>query len=79
MAYLAFVVFMVAVVYVWPVEFRSPTRYGILVPYLVLFFEAILLTGLPMFQIDRKLWLVTVATAVLLLGSMGLAMRQGIG
>jgi hypothetical protein len=45
----------------------------------VLYFEAILLTGLPMFQIDRKLWLVTVATAVLLLGSMGLAMRQGIG
>jgi hypothetical protein len=77
--YLAFVVFMMAVEYVWPVEFRSPVRYGILVPYLVLFFGAILLMGLPMFHMDRKLWLVTVATTVLLLGSMGLAMHKGVG
>ena len=77
--YLAFVVFMIAVEYVWPVEFRSPVRYGILVPYLLLFFGAILLMGLPMFRMDRKLWLVTVATTVLLLGSMGLAMRKGVG
>ena len=41
--YLAFVALMVVVEYVWPVEFRSPTRYGILVPYLLLFFGAILL------------------------------------
>jgi hypothetical protein len=77
--YLAFVVFMMAVEYVWPVEFRSPVCYGILVPYLVLFFGAILLMGLPMFHMDRKLWLVTVATTVLLLGSMGLAMHKGVG
>jgi hypothetical protein len=77
--YLAFVVFMVAVEYVWPVEFRSPVRYGIFVPYLLLFFGAILLMGLPMFHMDRRLWLVTVATTVLLLGSMGLAMREGVG
>jgi hypothetical protein len=77
--YLAFVVFMVAVEYVWPVEFRSPTRYDILVPYLLLFFGAILLMGLPMFRMDRRLWLATVATTALLLGSMGLAMRKGVG
>jgi hypothetical protein len=77
--YLAFVALMVAVDYVWPVEFRSPTRYDILVPYLLLFFGAILLMGLPMFRLDRRLWLVTVATTVLLLGSMGVAMRKGVG
>ena len=77
--YLAFVVFMIAVEYVWPVEFRSPVRYGILVPYLLLFFGAILLMGLPMFRLNRRLWLVTVATTVLLLGSMGVAMSMGVG
>ena len=77
--YLAFVALMIVVDYVWPVEFRSPMRYGILVPYLVLFFGAILLMGLPMFRLDRRLWLVTVATTVLLLGSMGVAMRKGVG
>jgi hypothetical protein len=77
--YLAFVAFMVAVEYVWPVEFRSPVRTSILVPYLVLFFGAILLMGLPMFRMDRRLWLVTVATTVFLLGSMGVAMRKGVG
>jgi hypothetical protein len=77
--YLAFVAFMVAVEYAWPVEFRSPPRYGILVPYLSLFFGAILLMGLPMFRMDRRLWLVTVATTLLLLGSMGIAMRKGVG
>ena len=77
--YLAFVAFMVVVDYVWPVEFRSPIRTGILVPYLALFFGAILLMGLPMFRLDQRLWLVTVATTVLLLGSMGVAMRKGVG
>ena len=76
--YLAFVVLMVVVDYLWPVEFRSPRRYGILVPYLLLFFGAILLMGLPMFRLDRQLWLVTVATTVLLLASMGIAMRRGV-
>jgi hypothetical protein len=77
--YLAFVALEVIVDYVWPVEFRSPTRYGILVPYLLLFFGAILLMGLPMFRLNRRLWLVTVATTVLLLGSMGVAMVAGVG
>ena len=77
--YVAFVAFLVVVEYVWPVEWRSPPRYGILVPYLLLFFGAILLMGLPMFRMDRRLWLVTVATTVLLLGSMVIAMRKGVG
>jgi len=78
-AYLAFVVFMGLVEYIWQVEFRSPMRYGILVPYLLLFFGSILLMGLPMFRLDQRLWLVTVATTVLLLGSMVIAMRKGVG
>ena len=77
--YLAFVVLMIAVDYVSPVEFRSPPRYDILVPYLVLFFGAILLMGLPMFRLNRALLLVTVATTVLLLASMGVAMPKGVG
>jgi hypothetical protein len=77
--YLAFLVLMIVVDYVSPIEFRSPPRYGILVPYLLLFFGAILLMGLPMFRLSRGLWLVTVATTVLLLGSMGVAMRKGVG
>ena len=77
--FLAFVVLMVAVDYVWPIEFRSPIRRSILVPYLLLFFGAILLMGVPMFRIDRRLWLVTVATTAALLGSMMIAMRAGVG
>ena len=77
--YLAFVVLEVAVDYVWQVEFRSPMRYEILVPYLVLFFGAILLMGLPMFSLNRPLWLVTVVTTGFLLGSMVVAMRKGVG
>ena len=48
-------------------------------PYLVLFFGSILLMGLPMFSMNRQLWLVTVVTTVLLLGSMGVAMLKGVG
>ncbi len=77
--FLAFVALMIAVEYVWPMEFRAPPRYAILVPYLVLFFGGILLMGLPMYRLDRRLWLVTVATTAMLLGSMGLAMRKGVG
>jgi hypothetical protein len=77
--FLGFVVFMVVVDYAWPVEFRSPMRPRILVPYLTLFFGAILLMGIPMFRLDRRLWLVTVATSVALLGSMIVAMRAGVG
>ena len=77
--FLVFVAFMIAVEYLWPVEFRSPVRPGILVPYLVLFFGSILLMGLPMFRMDRKLWLITAVSTVLLLGSMVVAMRAGVG
>ncbi len=77
--FLAFLALMSVADYARPVEFRSPPRPSILVPYLVLFFGAILLMGLPMFRLDRTLWLVTVATTVLLLGTMALAMRKGVG
>ncbi|MHB1296544.1 MAG: hypothetical protein ACYC4R_16315 [Anaerolineae bacterium] len=77
--YIAFIALMVVVEYVRPVAFRSPPRYAILVPYLLLFFGSILLMGLPMFSMDRRLWLLTVATTVLLLASMGIAMRKGVG
>jgi hypothetical protein len=77
--YLVFVAFELAVDYVWVVEFRSPQRPDVLVPYLLLFFGAILLMGLPMFRLNRRLWLVTVVTTVLLLGSMGVAMHAGVG
>ena len=76
--FVAFIVLMIVVDYAWPVEFRSPMRYDILVPYLILFFGSILLMGLPMFSMNRQLWLVTVATTILLLGSMGLAMQKGV-
>jgi hypothetical protein len=77
--YLAFIAFEVVVDYIWAVEFRSPMLASILVPYLVLFFGAILLMGLPMYRLDRRLWLVTAATTVLLLASMGVAMHKGVG
>ena len=77
--FLVFVAFMISVEYVWSVEFRSPIRHSVLVPYLVLFFGAIFLMGLPMFRMNRALWLVTVATTVLLLGSMVVAMSKGVG
>jgi hypothetical protein len=54
-------------------------RYNVLVPYLVLFFGSILLMGLPMFRINRRLWLVTVVSTILLLGSMGYATYMGAG
>jgi len=79
LVYVVFVAFMVVVDYAWPIAFRSPPRYEILAPFLVLFFGAILLMGLPMFHANRGLWLVTVGTTVLLLVSMGIAMRAGVG
>jgi hypothetical protein len=77
--YLVFIALMVAVDYAWPVEFRSPARPAILAPYLVLFFGSIVLMGLPMYELNRRLWLVTLATSVLLIGAMGIAMRKGVG
>ncbi len=77
--FLAFIVFMIAVDYVWVIEFRTPLRADIAVPYLLLFFGAILLMGLPMYRLDRLLWLVTVVTTITLLSAMGVAMRRGVG
>lgn len=77
--FLAFVVLMVCVEYFWHIEFRSPYRYEILVPYLLLFFGSILLMGLPMYRLNWYLWLVTLATTILLLVSMVVAMRKGVG
>lgn len=77
--FVAFIILMVVVDYSRPVKFRSPMRYDIVVPYLTLFFGSILLMGLPMYTMSRSLWLVTVVTTVLLLGSMGLAMLKGVG
>ncbi len=76
--FLVFIVLMIGVDYVWKIEFRSPMRASIAVPYLVLFFGSIVLMGLPMFSLNRTLWLVTVATSLALVGSMGLAMRKGV-
>lgn len=76
--YIAFIMLMVVVDYLWPVEFRSPARLSILIPFLVLFFGSILFMGLPMFYLDRRLWLVTVLTTLVLLGSMIWAMRKGV-
>ena len=77
-AFILFTVFLAAVDYLWPIPFRSPARPGILVPFLVLFFGSILLMGLPMYRLNRLLWLVTAATSALLLASMFLAMRRGV-
>jgi hypothetical protein len=54
--FLGFVAFMAIVDYAWRIEFRSPRRPGVLASYLMLFFGAILLMGLPMFRLDRDLW-----------------------
>ena len=75
--FVAFVALMLIVDYLRPVEFRRPARPAILVPYLILFFGSILLMGLSMFDLSRGLWLVTVASSVVLLATMAQAFRQG--
>lgn len=75
----AFVALMLVVDYLRPVEWRHPARPTILVSYLMLFFGAILLMGIPMYTLNRGLWLVTVATTVSLLTAMVVAIRQGNG
>jgi hypothetical protein len=75
----AFVVLMLAVDYVANVEWRDPVAPAIQVPYLLLFFGSIVLMGLPMYRLDRRRWLVTVVTSVILLGSMAYAASAGVG
>ena len=76
--YVSFVAVLVAVDYVFSIEFRSPPRIEILVPYLLLFFGSILLMGLPMFRISRQLWFATAVTTTGLLTSMVVAMQRGV-
>lgn len=78
-AFLAFIALMIVVEDVLKIEFRSPARTDILVPYLVLFFGSILLMGLPMYRMEKRLWLITAATSALLLVAMGIAMNAGVG
>lgn len=77
--FLVFVTLMAIVDYLYPIEFRSPPQPAILAPYLITFFGAIVLMGLPIFRQNRRLWLVTVATSVFLLAAMVAAMRKGVG
>ena len=78
-AFIVFVVIHIFVEYILKVEFRSPMRYDILIPYLILFFGSIFFMGISMLRINQRLWLVTVVTTVLLLGSMIFAMYKGVG
>jgi hypothetical protein len=78
-AFIIFVAIHVFVEYTWKVEFRSPVRYDILIPYLVFFFGSIFFMGISMFRVNQRLWLVTVVTTILLLGSMIFAMYKGVG
>lgn len=78
LVYLIFLALMIVVDYARPVEFRDPPRPAILIPYLALF-GAIVLMGLPMYRLSRPLWLVTVTTTILLVVSMLLARRAGVG
>lgn len=77
--FLGFVAFSLVVDYLMGIEFRSPQRWEILIPYLTLFFASIVLMGAPMIRVNRRLWLVTTLTALLLLGAMGFAMMRGVG
>jgi len=75
----AFVIMMLVIDYWLEVEFRSPRKPAVLVPYVVLFFGSIVLMGAPMLRMNRRLWLVTVATTGVHLLAMGYAMSQGVG
>jgi hypothetical protein len=79
LAFDAFVVLMVLVDYLLDIEWRDPVVPAIQVPYLLLFFGAIILMGIPMFRIDRRRWLLTVVTTALLLASMVYAISMGVG
>ena len=76
--FMVFVAVDFAVDFVLDLEFRSPRRPEILIPFLVLFFGSIMLMGAPMLRINRGLWAVTATTSLLLLGAMGYAMVEGV-
>ena len=77
--FVAFTITSFIVDYLLEIEFRTPRRPEILVPYLMLFFGSIVLMGTPMFRIDRRLWGVTVATTLILVGAMAYALIEGVG
>ena len=79
LAFDAFVVIFFTVEHLARVQWRDPLVPVIAVPYLVLFFGSIVLMGLPMYRLDRRRWLVTVTTSVILIGSMVYAMAAGVG
>jgi hypothetical protein len=79
LAFDAFVLLFVPVEHLAQVQWRDPLVPVIAVPYIILFFGSIVLMGLPMYRLDRRRWLVTVATSVILLGSMAYAMSAGLG
>ena len=78
-AFAAFVAFMIVIEYVFDVEFRSPSKPAILVPFVGLFFGSIVLMGAPMYRINQRLWRVTALTAAVLLAAMIFAMSRGVG
>ncbi len=79
LAFDAFVVLFFPVDHLALVQWRDPLVPAIAVPYVILFFGSIVLMGLPMYRLDRPRWLITVATSVVLLGSMAYAMSAGVG
>lgn len=74
-----FVVLMLLVDHLFRIPWRDPVTPAIQIPYLVLFFGSIFLMGLSMYRIDRRRWLVTVITTVLLLAAMSYAISMGVG
>lgn len=74
-----FVVLLLLVDHLFRIQWREPVIPAIQVPYLVLFFGSIFLMGVPMYRIDRRRWLVTVLTTVLLLAAMVYAISMGVG
>ena len=79
LVYDAFIVLLVVVDYWMGVEFRSPRRPEILVPYVVLFFLSIVLMGAPLMRVDRRLWLLTAFSATALIAAMIWAQAMGVG
>jgi hypothetical protein len=77
--FLVFVITELIVDHFLELEFRSPRRAEILIPYLTLFFGSIVLMGAPMIRFHRRLWAVTSVTTLILLGAMGFAMARGVG
>ncbi len=75
----AFVILLLLVERVFRIAWRDPAIPAIQIPYLVLFFGSIFLMGVPMYRIDRRKWLVTAATTVLLLAAMVYATVMGVG